>query len=129
VQRLGEDRVRGAVADALEIAPIADGVLVVADASTTERTALTHLTSQIERVGGTVVGAILNNFDSATAKYSESYGKYYGGRDAYKLAETRDVTSANGASPNSDRTPAYSDNGQPRASRRARRREKSSDRN
>ena len=72
------------VADALEIAPKADGVLVVADASTTPRSALLHLTSQIERVGGTVIGAILNNFDSSTAKYYEPYGKYYGGGDSYQ---------------------------------------------
>ncbi len=87
------------VSDALELAPKTDGVLVVADAGTTHRSSLQHLTSQIERVGGTVIGAILNNFDRSNAKYYEPYGKYYGG-DGYQSQESDessvDFASANG---------------------------------
>jgi capsular exopolysaccharide synthesis family protein len=97
------------VADALEIAPQADGVLVVADASSTHRSAVLHLARQIERVGGSVIGAILNNVDSSNSKYAEPYGKYYGGGDAYKptnQVDTNGVVASNGGSSNGHNAPS-----------------------
>jgi capsular exopolysaccharide synthesis family protein len=66
------------VADALGLAPLADAVVVVADASTTQRNALTHLSSQLERTGGSVIGGVINNLDASDAKRYRAYGVYYG---------------------------------------------------
>ena len=52
-----------AVSDAVTLTPRCDGVLVVADASKTKRAAVAHLRHQLERVGGRIVGGILNNLD------------------------------------------------------------------
>jgi tyrosine-protein kinase len=49
------------VADAATLIPNTDGVLVVARASKTSRTAVRRLRDQFERVGGYVIGGILTN--------------------------------------------------------------------
>ena len=67
------------VADALELAPKSDGIVVVCDGSKTTRQAATHLRQQLERVGGLIVGGILNNLDPGQ---EAPYGRYYGSRDA-----------------------------------------------
>jgi succinoglycan biosynthesis transport protein ExoP len=65
------------VADALAVAPLADAVLVVADAQATTRGALTHAREQLDQVQAAVTGAVLNNFDPSKAR-SYAYYYYYG---------------------------------------------------
>jgi capsular exopolysaccharide synthesis family protein len=48
------------VADALALAPLADAVLVVADAKLGDRAAVSRLKEELEQVGGSLVGAVLN---------------------------------------------------------------------
>jgi capsular exopolysaccharide synthesis family protein len=66
-----------AVSDALALAPLSDGVIVVADARSTTRGALSHVREQIEQVGGRILGGVLNNFDPSDAKYQPTYYRYY----------------------------------------------------
>ena len=67
-----------AVSDTLALVRLVDGVLVVADAQRTRRSALVQVTEQILQVGGRIVGGIYNNFDPARAKlYRRHYGSYY----------------------------------------------------
>ncbi|HLJ09027.1 MAG TPA: capsular biosynthesis protein, partial [Acidimicrobiia bacterium] len=47
--------------DCLALAPLVDGILVVADARHTERDDVEQLRIQFEQVGGQVVGAVLSN--------------------------------------------------------------------
>jgi polysaccharide biosynthesis transport protein len=56
------------VADALALAPLADAVLVVADAKESDREAVSRLKEELEQVGGKIVGAVLNR--SSQAGYS-----------------------------------------------------------
>ncbi|MDP9209299.1 MAG: capsular biosynthesis protein, partial [Actinomycetota bacterium] len=53
------------VADSLALAPLADAVLVVADAKESDRDMVTRLKDEIEQVGGKIVGAILNRSKQA----------------------------------------------------------------
>jgi capsular exopolysaccharide synthesis family protein len=53
------------VADSLALAPLADAVLVVADAKESDRDLVTRLKDEIEQVGGKIVGAILNRSKQA----------------------------------------------------------------
>ncbi len=74
-----------AVSDALALAPLSDGVLIVADASSTTRGALAHAREQLEQVSANVIGGILNNLDQSSAKYYPSYYRsYYSYRDQRK---------------------------------------------
>lgn len=66
------------VADALTLAPLADGVLVVADAESTSRSATQHAREQLEQVGASIVGAIYNNFDPSKGRSYYPYTGYYG---------------------------------------------------
>jgi non-specific protein-tyrosine kinase len=59
------------VADALALAPLADAVLVVADAKESDREAVSRLKEELEQVGGRIVGAVLNRSKQA------SKGSYY----------------------------------------------------
>jgi capsular exopolysaccharide synthesis family protein len=69
------------VADSLELVPLADGVVVVADASSSTRSAVEQVRTQVERIGGTIVGCMLNNLDSSATAYSAYYGSRYGYRE------------------------------------------------
>jgi polysaccharide biosynthesis transport protein len=55
------------VADALALAPLADAVLVVADAKRGDRAAVSRLKEELEQVGGSIVGAVLNRSKQASA--------------------------------------------------------------
>ena len=66
-----------AVSDALALAPLSDGVIVVADARSTTRGALSHVREQLDQVGGRILGGVLNNFDPSDAKYQPTYYRYY----------------------------------------------------
>ena len=67
------------VADALAIAPLADGVLLVVDSENTHRGAVVQAREQLEQVGAPLIGAVLNNFDPAKARsaYYGYYGSYW----------------------------------------------------
>jgi polysaccharide biosynthesis transport protein len=54
------------VADALALAPLVDAVLVVADATKTDRKAVTRLRAELEQVDGKIVGAVLNRSKQAS---------------------------------------------------------------
>ena len=66
-----------AVSDALILARLADGVIVVADAASTTRGALVQTREQLEQIGSRIIGAIYNNFDPSKSK-SYSSGYYHG---------------------------------------------------
>jgi succinoglycan biosynthesis transport protein ExoP len=70
------------VADALALIPHVDGVLFVADSEKTPRGAVAHSREQLEQVGATVIGSVLNNIDPSKAKAYRYYG-YYGHYGAY----------------------------------------------
>jgi polysaccharide biosynthesis transport protein len=70
-----------AVTDALAMAPHVDGVLYVADATTTERGAVVQARTMLEHVGANVIGAVLNRFEPSKAgryEYSYRYTYTYG---------------------------------------------------
>ena len=62
------------VADAMALAPLADAVLVVADAKESDRNLVSRLKEEVEQVGGRIVGAVLNRSKQAgkTTYYYES---------------------------------------------------------
>jgi capsular exopolysaccharide synthesis family protein len=60
------------VADAMALAPLADAVLVVADAKESDREAVSRLREELDQVGGRIVGAVLNRSKQA-AKSSYYY--------------------------------------------------------
>ncbi|MGH2679033.1 MAG: polysaccharide biosynthesis tyrosine autokinase [Actinomycetota bacterium] len=77
-----------AVSDGVGLASRCDGVLMVADARTTARGALAHGREQLEQVGATIVGGVLNNFDPSRARYYSHYhGSYYA---SYRPKEGRE---------------------------------------
>ena len=62
------------VADAL--APLADAILVVADAGESDRELVSRMREELEQVGGRIVGAVLNR-----SKQAGRSGYYYEARD------------------------------------------------
>ena len=66
-----------AVSDMMAIATMVDGVIVVADASTTTRSALAQVREQLEQVGARIIGCVYNNLDATKAKAAGGYGYYY----------------------------------------------------
>jgi polysaccharide biosynthesis transport protein len=54
------------VADAMALAPLADAILVVADAKESDREQVSRLKEEVEQVGGRIVGAVLNRSKQAT---------------------------------------------------------------
>jgi len=71
------------VADALAIAPLVDGVLFVVDADNTHRGAVIQAREQLEQVGASVIGGVLNNFDPSKAR-SPYYGYHVPYRYRYR---------------------------------------------
>ena len=57
------------VADAAIVASRVGGVLIVVDGSTTHRSAAIHAGDELERVGGSIVGCLLNKFDPTGSPY------------------------------------------------------------
>lgn len=69
-----------ALADAITLAPLADGVLFIADAENTSRSAVSHARSQLDQVNARIIGTVLNNFNPARASaYQYHYRYYYAG--------------------------------------------------
>ena len=64
------------VSDALELAPKVDGILVVADALLSNRGAIGQARQRLERAGGTIIGGILNDLDSAKGRRHRYGGPY-----------------------------------------------------
>ncbi|MEX0753628.1 MAG: polysaccharide biosynthesis tyrosine autokinase [Actinomycetota bacterium] len=85
-----------AVSDALILARRSDGIVIVADAATTSRSAVAHVRDQLEQVGANIVGGVFNNFDPSTAKYYPSYYRYYYSYQYRPENEPQPTTSGNG---------------------------------
>jgi polysaccharide biosynthesis transport protein len=64
------------VADAMALAPLADAVLVVADAKESDRDLVSRLKEEIEQVGGRIIGAVLNR-----SKQASKSAYYYEAQD------------------------------------------------
>jgi capsular exopolysaccharide synthesis family protein len=64
-------------ADALVLASIVDGVLLVVDAQTTTRSAVMHARREMEQVDAPLLGAVLNRFDASRASGYPYYHQYY----------------------------------------------------
>ena len=75
-----------AVADALTLMPLADGVLYVGHAEATTQGALTHARAQLDQVNADVFGSVLNAFDPSKSR-GYQYRYYYQYRYAYKDRE------------------------------------------
>ena len=70
-----------ALADAITLAPLADGLLFIADAQNTGRSAVDHARQQLDQVNARLIGCILNNFDPSKAGgYQYQYRYYYSDR-------------------------------------------------
>jgi non-specific protein-tyrosine kinase len=66
------------VADAMALAPLADAILVVADAKESDREQVSRLKEEVEQVGGRIVGAVLNRSKQASeATYHRYHNHYY----------------------------------------------------
>jgi tyrosine-protein kinase len=84
------------VADALVLAPLVDGILLVADASITTRSAVTHTRELLDQVDARLVGAVFNDYDPSRDRggagyYGYGYRRYgyYSDAEAPQLRETR----------------------------------------
>lgn len=88
------------VSDMLGIAPKVDGVIVVADASSTHLAAIEQLRHQLERGGGTIIGGVFNNQDMSGRRGYVGYGY----RDDYREEATEPgrPASKNGSSRQAD---------------------------
>jgi capsular exopolysaccharide synthesis family protein len=64
------------VADATILASRVGGIIVVVNAKTTSRSAANHARTELERVGGRILGAVLNSVDESTRKYGSYYQPY-----------------------------------------------------
>jgi len=64
------------VADALVLAPLVDGVLLVADASITTRSAVTHTRELLDQVDAPLVGAVFNDYDPSRDRGGAGYYGY-----------------------------------------------------
>jgi len=82
-----------AVADALTLMPLADGVLYVGHAEATTQGALTHARAQLDQVNADVFGSVLNAFDPSKSR-GYQYRYYYQYRYAYKDREALPSRSA-----------------------------------
>lgn len=68
------------VSDALSLSAISDGVLFVAEASSTTRSAVMRAQEELAQVDTPVIGAILNNFDPSKVVEYPYASTYYSGR-------------------------------------------------
>jgi capsular exopolysaccharide synthesis family protein len=82
-----------AVSDALVLAPLCDGVVMVVDASMTTRSAARIARDQVEQVGGNIVGGVFNNFDPSNSKTYPGAYRYY---TSYGYADEEPLRSNSG---------------------------------
>ena len=87
------------VADALALAPKAEGVVLVVDAGRTRSGTLRHAFEGLERVQASVLGVVLNKLSTrAEDSYYYYYGKGYGyGARPDARAEERNGAVASGS--------------------------------
>ena len=67
----------GEVSDALSVAKIVDGVLLVVRQNFCNRLVLTDTVRQFEFIDARILGLIFNCADEHTGAYSKAYGKKY----------------------------------------------------
>jgi polysaccharide biosynthesis transport protein len=84
-----------ALADAAIVASQVDATILVIDSSSTHRPAAVHAKEELERVGGSLLGTVLNLYDLAGSPYY-----YYNYSPSKSLPPTSGNGSKNGASPN-----------------------------
>jgi capsular exopolysaccharide synthesis family protein len=84
------------VSEALGIALLSDGVIIVADAGKTSRWAVRHARDQLDEVAATVVGSVLNRFDPSSARGYPQYGYYYESRYGYAYGGENGPDAENG---------------------------------
>lgn len=72
-----------AVTDAVVLAPLVDGVLVIVRPAKTRRSALKQTLAQLEQVKARVIGVVLNDVTTRSTSYSYHY-KYYRNYAAYQ---------------------------------------------
>jgi capsular exopolysaccharide synthesis family protein len=98
----------GAVAEALILAPLSDGVVIVAGAEMVPRKAVLHTLERIADSGARVVGIVLNRaqIEKHSYYYNHYYGHYHGryygrGQKAVRTLQTADARgkAANAKSP------------------------------
>lgn len=82
-----------ALADAITLAPLADGVLFIADAENTSRSAVAHARSQLDQVNARIIGTVLNNFNPARASAYQYHYRYYTAGTYGTYAEAPEKTS------------------------------------
>jgi len=97
------------VADSLELVPLVDGVVVVADASSSTRAAVEQVRTQVERIGGTIIGCVLNNLDPSATAYSAYYGSRYGYRERGSKRRSRRRAQNDNAAPTRAAVPVGGD--------------------
>jgi succinoglycan biosynthesis transport protein ExoP len=70
----------GAVPDALLLAPLADGVIIVVGADMTSRDAARHTIERVRETGARVLGVVLNRarLHRNPFEHDEHYGRHYG---------------------------------------------------
>jgi capsular exopolysaccharide synthesis family protein len=81
-----------AVADASILAPIADGTLLVINASRAGRSALEQVRDQLGNAGADIIGAVYNNFDPEDLTYPyyyKYYNQYYATEDGAKNGRSK----------------------------------------
>ncbi len=66
-----------AAADSIEVAPLTNGLVMVAKAASTPIPSIQTAIDQIMDVGGKVIGCILNNVDLEKEDYYYSHYRYY----------------------------------------------------
>jgi receptor protein-tyrosine kinase/non-specific protein-tyrosine kinase len=81
----------GSIADALILAPLADGVLVVARSGKVTRSALNHVLERLVNAGGRVMGVVLNR--ARPDKHAYDYGPGFS-RDAVVVTGRRVLQAA-----------------------------------
>lgn len=81
-----------AVADASILASHVGGTLLVVDSTKTARSTVTHARDELQKVGATVIGAVLNALDPASAR-----GRYYGGTYYGASYSAQEPSSGNGS--------------------------------
>ena len=85
------------VADALVLAPLVDGILLVADASITTRSAVTHTRELLDQVDARLIGAVFNDYDPSRDRGGPGYYGYGYRRYGYYSTESSDGAGRRGA--------------------------------
>jgi capsular exopolysaccharide synthesis family protein len=90
----------GAVSDALILAPLTDGVVVVTGAEMVPRKAVLHTLERVHETGARILGVVLNRaqIEKHAYYYSHYYGHYYGEYYGARTPRRRKRRGGNGRS-------------------------------